>query len=149
LNANVKHVDVAIGVLVEKHPELGWRLLITRRPDQVVLGGFWELPGGKLEKGESTRDCLRREFAEEVGLEVEVGRMLPVIEHTYAHGHVRLHPFFCRRVSGEPRNLHVADHRWVRPGELTNFHFPPANEPLLDEIREALASPDAAPLAEK
>ena len=147
MNPNVKHVDVAIGVLVEKHPQFGWRLLITRRPDQVVLGGFWELPGGKLEKDEATRDCLRREFAEEVGLEIEVGRALPPIEHTYAHGHVRLHPFFCRRVAGEPRNLHVADHRWVTPGELANFHFPPANEPLLDEIREALAAPDASPLA--
>src|SRR5262249_14158942 len=129
-------------------PSGGWRLLITRRPDQVVLGGFWELPGGKLEPGETIHECLLREFAEEVGLAGEVGRVLPGIEDTYAHGHVRLAPFFCRRVAGEPRNLHVADHRWVRPDELGGFRFPPANQALLEEIREALTGPGAAPFAE-
>jgi 8-oxo-dGTP diphosphatase len=137
-----KEVDVAIGILVEPDSH-GWRLLITRRPDTAILGGYWEFPGGKLETGETPGECLSREFAEEVGLTIEVGRPLPVIEHRYDHGHIRLHPFFCRRIDGELRNLHVAEHRWIRPGELKDYKFPPANEELMDAIRQMLSG-DAA-----
>src|SRR5690242_14698152 len=125
-----KKIDVALGILVERDAN-GWRVLITRRPDATVFGGYWELPGGKVEVGESIYECLAREFKEEVGLTIDVGRMLPVIEHRYDHGYVRLHPFFCKRISGEPENLHVAEHRWVRPEELSAYSFPPANIQLM------------------
>ena len=47
---------------------------------------------------------------------------------------VRLQPFLCRRRAGEPRNLAVAEHRWVRLHELTDFRFPPANASLIEEV---------------
>ena len=47
------------------------RLLVT---DEFIRGNYFtKLPGGGLEIGEGTRDCLKREFMEEAGLEVEVG----------------------------------------------------------------------------
>src|SRR5947207_13058278 len=46
--------------------------------DEFIRGGYYtKFPGGGLELGEGTRDCLKREFMEEMGLEVEVG------EHIY------------------------------------------------------------------
>lgn len=43
--------------------------------DEFIRGGYYtKFPGGGLEVGEGTRDCLRREFMEEMGLRVEVGR---------------------------------------------------------------------------
>lgn len=43
--------------------------------DEFIRGGYYtKFPGGGLEFGEGTRDCLKREFMEEMGLEVEVGR---------------------------------------------------------------------------
>ncbi len=51
------------------------RLLVS---DEFIRGNYYtKLPGGGLEIGEGTRDCLKREFLEETGLEVEVG------EHIY------------------------------------------------------------------
>ena len=135
-----KRVDVAVGVLVERDND-GWRVFITRRPDHVVYAGYWELPGGKIEPGESPRDCLRREFREEVALDIEVGAELSVIEHHYPHAHVRLHPFFCRCIGGQPRNLQVTEHRWVRLAELEKYQFPEANMTLMAEVRAMLASP--------
>ena len=38
--------------------------------------GEWELPGGRLEVGEGTRECVAREILEELNLEVEVGPLL-------------------------------------------------------------------------
>lgn len=47
------------------------RLLVS---DEFIRGNFFtKLPGGGLEIGEGTRDCLQREFKEETGLDVEIG----------------------------------------------------------------------------
>ena len=55
------------GVLMDEHR----RVLIS---DEYIRGGFFtKFPGGGLEFGEGTRDCLKREFKEEMDLEVEVG----------------------------------------------------------------------------
>ncbi len=58
------------GVLLDEQK----RLLVT---DEFIRGNYFtKLPGGGLEFGEGTRDCLKREFMEEAGLEVEVGEHL-------------------------------------------------------------------------
>lgn len=130
-------IAVAVGVLVENR-DARPLVLIARRPDQTVLGGFWEFPGGKVHDGESLAQCVVREFREELGLTVEPGRPLPEIEFEYDHGLVRLHPFYCTRTAGEPANLEVAEHRWVTPGDLVKFQFPPANSGLIERVRRDL-----------
>jgi 8-oxo-dGTP diphosphatase len=55
------------GILVDEQQ----RVLVS---DEYIRGGLYtKFPGGGLEVGEGTRDCLRREFMEEMGLSVEVG----------------------------------------------------------------------------
>jgi len=132
-------VNVAIGVLVEYREGQPW-VLIARRKLDAVLGGYWELPGGKIEEGESPQVCLAREFEEELGVVVHVHDALAIIEFEYDHAHVRLFPFYCSPApdSPAPRNLHVAEHRWVPASDLTLFQFPPANVTLIVEVRSAL-----------
>ncbi|MCX5658207.1 MAG: 8-oxo-dGTP diphosphatase MutT [Planctomycetota bacterium] len=139
-----KRVEVAIGVLTRR-VDGGWQILIARRPDGAVLGGFWEMPGGKIEADETPERCIVREFAEELGVAVATGDALAVIEHHYEHAHVKLHPFLCTLVSGEPRNLEVAEHRWIRPAELDAYKFPSANRPLIDHLMTRLADGAATP----
>jgi mutator protein MutT len=132
-------IRVGIGVLVDGQAPRQ-RVLIARRADHVVLGGFWELPGGKVEPGEAVEDCVMRELREELGVRVIVGQPLPPIEHDYDHGHVTLMPYYCKRASlpndpdHEPRNLQVQEHRWVEPVELPWYRFPPANMSLIERI---------------
>jgi ADP-ribose pyrophosphatase YjhB (NUDIX family) len=56
--------------------------------DEIVRGKYiTKFPGGGLEFGEGTRDCLQREFAEEMNLRVEIG------EHIYTTDHFQLSAF--------------------------------------------------------
>lgn len=138
----LKEVNVAIGVLAARRgvTSQAWHILISRRKADSVLGGFWEFPGGKIEPGERAEACLVREFREELGVNVRVGAALGVTEHHYDYAFVRLSAFFCGWVSGEPRNLQVAEHRWAQAHELGAFRFPPANEALVRKVIETLGN---------
>lgn len=132
--------------VVEVALALVWRhdcLLITRRKEGTHLGGLWEIPGGKLEPGESPEACAAREVLEEVGVRCRPMLSRAVIEWEYPERQVRLHPVDCEYVGGPPRPLQVAEWAWVRPAQLTEYAFPPANAALIQEIIQA--AQDTAP----
>jgi 8-oxo-dGTP diphosphatase len=58
-------------------------VLLVRAASFLTVAGQWFLPGGGLEHGEDPVDGLRREFAEETGLEVEVGVVRGVLSDVY------------------------------------------------------------------
>lgn len=163
----MKRIDVSLGIVVENmsttgqltpealtlaqlngrtHDDLA--VLITRRKPASVLGGYWELPGGKVEPDESLAQCLVRELIEEIGVEVEPLAALDAIEHQYEHAHVRLLPFICRRVRGLPKALQVDVVRWVLPEALSSYPFPPANAPLIAQLARALGTGATEPIAQ-
>ncbi len=131
--------EVGLGAILRKAVDVRntignpTQLLITRRTPGAIMGGFWELPGGKIEHGESPRDCVIRELHEELGVQVQLTQHLAPIVHTYDHATVRLHTFLgvLTDDSPPPQNLEVASHQWVTAGELPQFTFLPANEPIL------------------
>ena len=112
------------------------RYLITQRKAGVHLGGFWEFPGGKRESDELLEGCLRRELREELGIEITPPVLFRVIRHDYPEKSVELHFFRCSIASGLPRPLGCADLRWVAPEELDQFPLPPADQPLVEALRE-------------
>ena len=93
-------------------------ILVAQRNLDDMLGGLWEFPGGKCEDGEDLPSCLMREIDEELGVEVEVGEKLTVIEHAYTHFRITLHAFWCWLRHGQPRCLDCAAFRWVLRSEL-------------------------------
>ena len=123
------HHHVAVGFVW--HDD---RVLISRRPSDGLLGGLWELPGGKQEANESLEDCLRREIAEELGVEVAVDRHLVTVEHGYSHFSVTLHAFACRWLSGEPQNIETNDWTWVPLGNLRDYPLPRGTTKILDAL---------------
>jgi len=120
------HYDVAAGVIWR-----GDQLLISKRYTDDLLGGLWELPGGRQEEGETLEECLVREVREELGIEIAVNALLMTVRHAYTHFRVTLHVFHCRYLSGEPQTLGCADWRWVRPDELNHFAFPAADRRII------------------
>jgi len=95
--------------------------LLTQRPEGKLLAGMWEFPGGKLEKGETLEEALKRELREELNLEVEVLQSLATYRHAYTHFSVRVHAFNCRITSGhlEPREQQTIV--WVSPDEFEQY----------------------------
>ena len=106
-------------------------VLIDQRLNEGLLGGLWEFPGGKQEPGELIDETIRRELAEELAIEVEVGEELIVVEHAYSHKRLCFVVHLCTWLSGEPQPLASQQVRWVRPDQLGEYPFPAANAQII------------------
>ena len=97
------------------------KLLLARRPSKGLLGGMWEFPGGKLEKGEMLEGCLAREIREELGADITVDEPFGVYQHAYTHFRITLHAFLCELTGSEPNAIQAAEITWTTPAELHKF----------------------------
>jgi mutator protein MutT len=113
------------------------KLLIAQRHHAAHLGGLWEFPGGKRQPQESFEQCLARELREELGIEVEVGRMLERVTHAYRDKTVRLEFYHCRWKRHEPRALGCPAFKWITAAELKDYEFPAADAPLAQRLQSS------------
>jgi 8-oxo-dGTP pyrophosphatase MutT (NUDIX family) len=74
----MRRLRVVAGVIIA-----GGRVLAAQRPEHKDLAGAWELPGGKVEPGESDAAALARELREELDVDVAVGDLVAEAEHRY------------------------------------------------------------------
>jgi mutator protein MutT len=120
------------------------RLLAARRTEPPGLAGGWELPGGKVEPGESLEQACVREILEELGVVVEPLRRLEG-EQQLGDG-MTLSVLVARLVAGEPEPVPYEHDalRWLAPEELDEVAWLPADLPLLPLLRELLI--DGTPL---
>lgn len=81
------YTEVAVGILIGQDG----RFLLTSRPEGKPMAGYWEFPGGKLEKGESVEQALTRELQEELGITIKTAHLWQTTEFDYSHALVHLH----------------------------------------------------------
>ena len=124
------HKQIGVAVIGDEQG----RILIQLRPPEGLLGGLWEFPGGKQEPGETIEDCVRRETAEELGLDVEVGPLVTRVKHAYSHFRITLHAYRCTVLRGTPTPRVAPEWRWVPLGELTRYAFPKANKTVIEAL---------------
>lgn len=117
----------------------GSRLLVAQRARPPELAGRWELPGGKVAPGETERDALIRELAEELGLAVgdvaiggRLGADIPV------DGGITLRAYRVRLLGGEPDARDHRALRWVTAAELPDLDWVPADRGWLGDLTGAL-----------
>ena len=108
-----------------------WRALLIRR-GSPPLEGEWSIPGGMLELGETFEEGVRRELAEETGLQVRVVEFIEVFERIFPgeDGRTRYHfvilDYLCAVKSGEARAASdVTDVAWAREEELEGYALTP------------------------
>jgi 8-oxo-dGTP diphosphatase len=121
-------IDVAAGMILRADGSL----LLAERPADKPWAGWWELPGGKIESGETTLQALARELKEELGIDVTQATPWVTYIHEYPKTIVRL--AFCRVTgwTGEPAGVEGQRLAWVNPGApLAVGPLLPATEPPL------------------
>ncbi len=135
--APTPHHTIAVGVVTDD----AGRILIQRRPEDAMLGGLWEFPGGKVEPDESPDAACAREIREELGIDVAVGTPVARVEHAYSHFRITMHAFRCRLVAGEPQTETGEPWAWVAVDDLDGYAFPRANGRVIEALREEVRAP--------
>ncbi|NLO82275.1 MAG: (deoxy)nucleoside triphosphate pyrophosphohydrolase [Clostridiales bacterium] len=111
------------------------KVLIGRRAEGQALAGKWEFPGGKLEKGETPQECLRREIKEELNLDIEVGEFFGDNVYHYDTGPIRLVAYEASLLGGQFMMKAHSCVEWAKLCELEDYDFAPADSPFVEKLR--------------
>ena len=116
------------------------QILIAKRPNKKHLSGFWEFPGGKVEKGESPENALVREVKEELNIDINNKCIAPLTfsEFNYENFHLLLLLYVCRRWEGEPTSMEKNEIKWVKANTLRQYKMPPADDSLIYSLQDLL-----------
>lgn len=123
-----KIVDVAVGLIMRPDGQL----LLGDRPADKPWPGWWELPGGKIEPGETVMQALARELDEELGIQVVRARPWVTYVHAYPHTTVRLAFCIVTQWNNEPVGREGQQLRWIAPAQalVMDDLLPAAYPPL-------------------
>lgn len=110
------------------------QFLLTRRPGGKIYSGYWEFPGGKVEKNESLLHALERELWEELGIQLRHAYPWITRVFTYSHATVRLHFFRVVEWEGKLSPREKQGLFWQLPHQVTVSPILPANGPILQAL---------------
>ena len=127
---NMKTIEVVAAIIRDAEG----RYFATQRGYGEMKDG-WEFPGGKMEPGETPEEALRREIREELQMEIEVENLLTTVEWDYPKFHLTMHCYLCHIVSGKPVLLEHEAARWLRPDQLDEVDWLPADKDVIKVIR--------------
>ena len=108
--------------------------LIGRRGRDEKSAGMWEFPGGKLEKGESPKECIKRELKEELNIDAEIGELFSSYTYNYPHVSYELFFFKVNSFFGEPVKSVHDKLKWEKLKNFYKYDFLPGDGPLIDKL---------------
>lgn len=139
LAAMTTHVQIVVGAAILD----AGRVLAARRIGPPALAGKWELPGGKVDPGETDEAALVRECREELGVDVLLGRRVGRDWAIGEHGLLRI--WLATIARGEPELRDHSEFRWLTVDELHDVDWLPADLPIIEKLASLLldlATPD-------
>ena len=118
-----KNINVVACVLKKKE-----KILIASRPETKNFSGFFEFPGGKVEKDECLIEALDREVYEELGIRLDFSKIYYLNNYRILKHNISLHFFLCLRWFGKIKNKENQTLKWISPNKLNNYNFLKSNE---------------------
>lgn len=134
-------VDIIVGAAIVRDG----KLLVAQRAYPDELAGLWELPGGRVEPGESEADALRRECREELEIEVRVGNRVGRDVSLSGDKVLRIHAATTVEPHAEPVALEHQSVRWLPAADLLGLDWLPADRALVGDLRNLLERGGVAP----
>lgn len=125
--------EVTCAIILDKG-----NVLITQRSESMPHPLKWEFPGGKVKEGESIEECIVREIREELGVKVEVNRLLPSVRHSYGNFPIMLIPLVCTVRKGEISLKEHKSYKWISLDELEHVDWLEADRGVVRLLREKL-----------
>ena len=134
----MKQVTVSGAVILRTNPDTNKKeIFVTQRGYGDYKDG-WEIPGGKLEPGETPEACIVREIREELATEIKAERILGVVDYDYPNFHLTMHCILCTIISGNLKLLEHEAAKWLTKETLHSVNWLPADQLILDKIEEIL-----------
>lgn len=110
------------------------KYLIAKRKAGGVVGGKWEFPGGKVEKGETPKSALARELREELDIRADIGDFFDEHLHKYDTGDIRCLAYVIDFFMGKIELKEHDELKWVFPREFDKIDFVGNDKPIIEKI---------------
>lgn len=130
-------LKVAAGILIDA----AGRVLIAERLCDGPFNGLWEFPGGKIRAGETSREALVRELAEEIGVEIKNSQLFMSLSHEYPDRCVEIDFFLIEEWHGDAHGQEGQRLRWVDSMQLDANELLPADVPVVAAIKQLQSLP--------
>ncbi|MGV3244864.1 (deoxy)nucleoside triphosphate pyrophosphohydrolase [Staphylococcus sp. 11261D007BR] len=122
-----KVIEVVGAVIFDQH-----KVLCAQRSESMSLPLMWEFPGGKIEKGESGVEALKREIREEMKCDLEVGDKVTTTTYEYDFATIQLTTYRCTLMSQLPTLTEHKAIEWLDVEDLHTLEWAPADVPAVD-----------------
>ena len=127
-----------VAAIIKAVNESGEPIIFATQRGYGDFKGGWEVPGGKIEEGETPQEALKREIMEELDTEISVGKLIDTIEYDYPEFHLSMDCFWCEIVNGELVLKEHEDARWLTKDQLDDVEWLPADISLIDLVRSEI-----------
>ncbi|WP_417883947.1 8-oxo-dGTP diphosphatase MutT [Vibrio rumoiensis] len=127
----MKRIHIVAAIILNTQQD---QIFITKRPEKLHKGGYWEFPGGKVEVGESAEQGLIRELQEEIDITATEMSLFEHFDFDYPEKSLTFDFFIVSGFSGKPYGKEGQEGKWVAIEQLTEYRFPEANEPVLEKV---------------
>jgi len=124
----MKIIDVTCAII-----SFNDKTLVVQRDENMKLPLKWEFPGGKIEKGESEQDCVKREIKEELNIEIELISRLNPSKFDYPNFSIKLIPFTANYIKGDIKLTEHKQYLLLNKDNLKNLDWAQADIPILNE----------------
>ncbi len=122
-------IDVVAAVIKKDN-----KYLIAQRNRHKHFAFHWEFPGGKVDKGETFENALKREILEELSIDIKINNKITSKKYRDEKINVEVHYYFCEKIDQDITLLEHEDMKWVFKKDLLNYKLAPGDSKIIEYL---------------